>query len=219
MFDFIFIKKYRDVRFFIILININFLNLKIMDNTFEKQLVDSSKLKVGMFDCGNGVFVSDVKQKQDVRSIVSYVDLDKKIALGICPKFKMLPWCHTVIGADTIHMRSGKEATAIILERAEELGKSVPAVEFCANYVGYGINKGDAFMPSKTELRRMFIYRSQVREACKKIGVSMFDLKVWSSTIDGKNAWVWMQDFITGTSNWYYQCYTYAAFPVIEIKL
>ena len=172
-----------------------------------------------MFDLGDGHFTNELDGKQRVRSIIVDVDEHRGIALGICPSLMMLPWCFSVLDIDTSEIVSGREATAILLEEAAKQKVELPAAEFCVNYAGFGVKRGTAFLPSRTELARVASHGRSLEPALTMIGFNKCDHTFWSSSVNC-DAQVWMQGIAKHTiSGWQPQMRTFGIMPMIEIVL
>lgn len=173
-----------------------------------------------MFDLGNGKFVSAPKAGQRYRSLIIDVDEDKGKALGLCPTLVMLPWSCILLEVDTFGIRSGRQATDILQEEAAKKGISANAVEFCLNYEGFGVEKGDAFLPTRFELAKIALHQRKIEDLLNKIGYKKCDYTFWSSSVYKDDATVWMTSINHhSVSGYKQQSQTFGVMPMIEIVL
>lgn len=182
------------------------------------QISNIAELKVGMFDLGGGYFSVEAPERREVRSIVAAVLPNEQRAIGLCPVQKVLPWCHTVLGVVTEAETSGKKASAYIKEAADVRGIQLPALEFCLNYEGTGVAKGEAFLPSRAELYQVFLYENEVRNSLRALRERWVENTLFSSTVD-RDYTVWVQGFGRKYSRNDYQCGAYGVCPAVDIVL
>ncbi|MBO6288707.1 MAG: hypothetical protein J6N45_00080 [Alphaproteobacteria bacterium] len=178
-----------------------------------------SAAEIGLFDLGNGKFAKEINRQTKVRSVIAIVDEEQHVAYGLCPTYQMMCWCPTCLGVTTQHIISGMEATRLILDEAKEKGISLPAAEFCANYEGYGVKKGEAFLLSKTEMRRITISSERIFAAWRQVSKQSTDwLALFTSTVNNDYC-IWSESFSTMmVSGWRYQCRTLGVVPMVKIK-
>lgn len=173
----------------------------------------------GMFDLGNGTYAYDFKERFKIRSIVAAVDTDNGKALGLCPVQSMMPLSLGVLHVQTAQIDSGREATKVLLEAAEKQGLVLPAVDFCRNYEGFGVQKGEAFLASGHELRYVAMSQEKILRAFKKLGLTRTDNSFLSTAIN-QDCCVWVLSLnnraITG---WKQLWHTGTVMPMIEITL
>ena len=181
----------------------------------KKNVVTEPQVSACMFDLGDGKFVRELSGNQKFRSVIVDVDERRGIALGICPSQIMLPWSYSAIKIDTADIVSGREATAILLEEAGKQGVELVAAKFCHNYVGVGVEKGMAFLPTRFELS----HESALEKAFAMLGFNKYNGSYWSSSV-GYGGQVWMQSTTKySVSSWQSQMRTFGVMPMIEIKL
>lgn len=192
----------------------------IMNNSnFILRPEELSAAEIGLFDLGNGKFAKEINRQTKVRSVIAIVDEEQHVAYGLCPTYQMMCWCPTCLGVTTQHIISGMEATRLILDEAKEKGISLPAAEFCANYEGYGVKKGEAFLLSKTEMRRITISSERIFAAWRQVSKQSTDwLALFTSTVNNDYC-IWSESFSTMmVSGWRYQCRTLGVVPMVKIK-
>lgn len=181
----------------------------------EKQ----QNVAICMFDLGDGRFVSELPDNQKFRSLIVDVDEHRGIALGICPTLMMLPWSYAPLEIDTSGMVSGREATAELLQQATKQGVELAAAAFCANYNGFGVKPGEAFLPSRFELSILVARERSLKAALARIGFNKCSYTFWSSSV-GMDSRVWMQSLSSySVSDWKSQLQTFGVMPMIEIVL
>lgn len=193
----------------------------IMNNSNEFILrpEELSAAEIGLFDLGNGKFAKEINRQTKVRSVIAIVDEEQHVAYGLCPGYQMMCWCPTCLGTPTLHITSGMEATRLLLDEAKEKGLELPAAEFCANYEGFGVEKGEAFLLSKTEMRRITISSERIFAAWRQVSKQSTDwLALFTSTINNDYC-IWGESFSTMmVSGWKYQCRTLGVVPMVKIK-
>ena len=182
----------------------------------KKQNLELPDIQPGMFDLGNGEFCTK-KPNSCFRSIIGAVDPDKQIAYGLCPVRIMLPWCLGVLTPSEQAFASGAEQTEFLLAEAEKLGIKLPAARFCHEYQGFGVNPGEAFLPTKDEISHFG--QSAIMNSWKMIGLNSGDCTMFSSTMN-EDGNVWMQSYsIAAVSSFVMQQRTFGVIRVIKIKL
>ena len=173
----------------------------------------------GLFDLGNGKFAKKISDRSKVRSVVAIVDEEQRLAYGLCPKYQMMCWCPTCLVVITHHILSGMEAARLLLDEAAEKGISLPAAEFCANYEGYGVKKGEAFLPSKAEIRKINISADRIFAAWKLVCNHSLDWQMLFTSTVNSDYCVWSESFSeTAVSGWQYQCRTFGVVPMVRIR-
>lgn len=177
-------------------------------------------LKAGMFNLFDGRIVSQIDEKDrfNVRSVIACIDEERSVALGLCPVRMMLPFAFGCLAVRTEGILDGREATRLLLEEAAKQNIELPAAEFCVNYDKFGVKKGEAFLPSYSEIKK-FSWQGDVGKAWQKLGLWTGDCTFWSSTV-GINFNAWMQSFnVSAVTGWQIQYRTFGVMPVVEIKL
>ncbi|MBQ4400440.1 MAG: hypothetical protein II830_04020, partial [Alphaproteobacteria bacterium] len=188
--------------------------MKEKKNLFTEQ---QQNVSVCMFDLGNGQFADKVLGNQKFRSLIVDVDEHRGIALGICPTLMMLPWSYAPFEINTSNVVSGREATAELLQQAAKQGVELGAAAFCANYEGFGVKCGEAFLPSRFELSILVARERSLKAALARIGFNKCSYTFWSSSV-GMDSQVWMQSLSSySVSDWKSQLQTFGVMPMIEI--
>ena len=193
----------------------------IMNNSNEFILrpEELSAAEIGLFDLGNGKFAKEINRQTKVRSVIAIVDEEQHMAYGLCPTYQMMCWCPTCLGTPTLHITSGMEATRLLLDEAKEKGLELPAAEFCANYEGFGVEKGEAFLLSKTEMRKITISAERIFKSWKLACNHSLDWQMLFTSTVNTDYCVWGESFSgTAVSGWRYQCRTLGVVPMVKIK-
>lgn len=188
-----------------------------MNSNFIEQ---NTSLKVGMFNLQDGRIVSqlDAENRTKVRSVIAYINTVRNVALGLCPVRMMLPFSYSCLMVDTADIESGREATRVLLEEAAKCHIELPTAEFCSNFAGNGVEKGEAFLPSKYELQKISM-NGELKKAWHQLGMLSGDRTFLSSSV-GHNFNVWVRSFSNfATTGWKIQYRTFGVVPVVEIPL
>ena len=179
----------------------------------------STTASAGMFDLGNGTYAYDFKERFKIRSIVAAVDADNGKAFGLCPVQSMMPLSLGVLHVQTAQIDSGREATKVLLDAAEKQGLVLPAVDFCRNYEGFGVQKGEAFLASGHELRYVAMSHEKILKAFKKLGLTRTDNSFLSTAIN-QDCCVWVLSLNNrAVTGWKQLWHTGTVMPMIEITL
>ncbi len=101
-------------------------------------------------------------------------------------------------GGIIFYLDDSGEHGKVCTEKETLSGDWDAAMEECRNLSLNGFN--DWYLPSKVELERLYIYRSEIGGFANK--------PYWSST-EGDNYTAWFQNFTSGYQNFYSKIYTY----------
>lgn len=131
-----------------------------------------------------------------------------------------MPWSSDWLEAKaTQKMTGGKEATRKILEISRKKRQEAEAAQWCYDYAEDGVKQGEAFLPSLTELEKLFANKAAINASLNALGVALLEGWYWSSTeYNSFSAWnLWMDDGGRGYTN---KNYTgeYVR-PVLALKL
>ena len=93
------------------------------------------------------------------------------------------------------------------------------AAQWCYDYAEDGVKQGEAFLPSLTELEKLFANKAAINASLKALGVVLLEGWYWSSTeYDNTNAWGFgMTGGLRYDGSKYYNGYSVRA--VITIQL
>ena len=132
-----------------------------------------------------------------------------------------MPWSSDWLEAKaTQKMTGGKEATRKLLEISRKKRQEAEAAQWCYDYAEDGVKQGEAFLPSLTELEKLFANKAAINASLKALGVALLEGWCWSSTeYDNYGAWLLrMSDGNRGYYTKYNYNYNYVR-PVLALKL
>jgi hypothetical protein len=112
--------------------------------------------------------------------------------LAVCLQEACLPWSSDWLEAKaTQKMTGGKEATRKLLEISRKKRQEAEAAQWCYDYAEDGVKQGEAFLPSLTELEKLFANKAAINASLKALGVALLEGWCWSSTEYNSNlAWL-----------------------------
>lgn len=169
--------------------------------TVSSQVVSSGKYETpkrvlpGMYIYADGLIYPEIIEGRQVIAIVGSVDGSD--VLAVCLQEACLPWSSDWLEAKaTQKMTGGKEATRKILEISRKKWQEAEAAQWCYDYAEDGVKQGDAFLPSLTELEKLFANKAAINASLNALGVALLEGWYWSSTEHSSyNAWyLWMDD-------------------------
>lgn len=163
--------------------------------TVSSQAVSSGKYETpkgvlpGMYIYADGLIYPEIIEGRQVMAIVGSVDGSG--VLAVCLQEACLPWSSDWLEAKaTQKMTGGKEATRKILEISRKKRQEAEAAQWCYDYAEDGVKQGEAFLPSLTELEKLFANKAAINASLKALGVALLEGWYWSSTeYDYTNAW------------------------------
>ena len=171
----------------------------------------------GMFVYADGLISSKIIEGRQIKAVVGYVERNR--ALAVCLHEVRLPWSSDRLEVQTGNMVNGLKATRIILETAHQRHHTAEAAQWCYNYNQYGVQKGEAFLPSIDEWEKLFTNKTAINASLKALGVALLDGWYWSS-IEYSYNHAWYFDIGNGYKFSHYKNnVSYAVRPVISIKL
>lgn len=132
-----------------------------------------------------------------------------------------MPWSSDWLEAKaTQKMTGGKEATRKILEISRKKRQEAEAAQWCYDYAEDGVKQGEAFLPSLTELEKLFANKAAINASLNALGVALLEGWYWSSTeYDFNYAWILrMSDGYRYNYNKNYNNGKYVR-PVLALKL
>lgn len=155
--------------------------------TVSSQVVSSGKCETpkrvlpGMYIYADGLICPEIIEGRQVMAVVGSVDGSD--VLAVCLQEACLRWSSDWLRAEaTQKMTSGKEATRKILEISREKRQKAEAAQWCYDYAEDGVKQGEAFLPSSTELEKLFANKVAINASLKALGVALLDDYHWSST-------------------------------------
>lgn len=154
-------------------------------NVLQSFLEESkSAILPGMFIYADNLIFPELILGRQVKAVVGYVE--NNIAYGVCLHRTILPWFNysfTPSGSiwarnvklevpETRKILNGQEATSKILNACSQYPDAEVAACWCANYCGDGVARGEAFLPSIFEAKKVIANETLINESFTKLGVS-----------------------------------------------
>ena len=149
-------------------------------------------LSPGMYVYADGLISSEIIKGRQIMAIVGFVSQSK--VLAVCLRQTRLNWSSAYVETrldDTDGMRSGKEATRVLVNKVRAMGFNAEAAEWCFEYDQDGVKKHEAFLPSLLELGHIFSNRKVINASLQALHAEL--LGGWylsSCSYDFYNAWV-----------------------------
>lgn len=148
--------------------------VRLFDDTrIGKLRAENSNLEVGMFYYAKDqVFAKKKIPRKKESGVLSYFDPIRGRGLITVLHQKKMVWSSDELFVDSPNHsfdRMGKLETQLILRRAQVLGKSAEAAEYCADYNWDGICAGQAFLTDKQETLAWSKCSIQINEALRQI--------------------------------------------------
>lgn len=146
------------------------------------------KILPGMYIYADGLIYPEIIEGRQLKAVVGYVDSSK--ILGVCLHEAHLSWSRDDLEIEELRKREhgGKEATKLILEASHVKFKRAEAAQWCFDYAEDGVRKGEAFLPSITELRKVDANFEVIDIALRGLGGTSFTKHYWGPG-DVKNYW------------------------------
>ena len=153
-------------------------------------IMQFSRIKPGMFYHVDGnistEFVGD-----DCIAMIAAVYHQERTAVALLLNSQELPFSSDGLVVDTRGL-DGQSATRLICQKAQETGLKAEAAQYCRNFSCRGVPENTAFLLSEAELRNMFAYVFNVREAYATCGLSLRYLLTSSCDEDSKEVKIGM---------------------------
>lgn len=192
--------------------------------TVSSQVVSSGKYETpksvlpGMYIYADGLIYPEIIEGRQVMAIVGSVDGSD--VLAVCLQEACLPWSSDWLEAKaTQKMTGGKEATRKILEISRKKRQEAEAAQWCYDYAEDGVKQGEAFLPSLTELEKLFANKAAINASLNALGVALLEGWYWSSTEYSSND-AWKLGMSDGTRSADYKGnYDPYVRPVLALKL
>ena len=192
--------------------------------TVSSQVVSSGKYETpkrvlpGMYIYADGLIYPEIIEGRQVMAIVGSVDGSD--VLAVCLQEACLPWSSDWLEAKaTQKMTGGKEATRKILEISRKKRQEAEAAQWCYDYAEDGVKQGEAFLPSLTELEKLFANKAAINASLNALGVALLEGWYWSST-EYNNGDAWILRMSDGSRDWCNKdYYNYYVRPVLALKL
>ena len=149
-------------------------------------------LAPGMYVYADGLISSEIIKERQIMAIVGFVSQSK--VLAVCLRQARLNWSSAYVETrleDTQEMRSGKEATRVLVDKVRAMGFNAEAAEWCFEYDQDGVKRHEAFLPSLLELGHIFSNRQVINASLQALHAERLDDWYLSScSYDFYNAWV-----------------------------
>lgn len=191
--------------------------------TVSSQVVSSGKYETpkrvlpGMYIYADGLIYPEIIEGRQVMAIVGSVDGSD--VLAVCLQEACLPWSSDWLEAKaTQKMTGGKEATRKILEISRKKRQEAEAAQWCCDYAEDGVKQGEAFLPSLTELEKLFANKAAINASLNALGVAL--LEGWWSSTEFSNFSAWRLDMSDGFRYAYFKnLNSHYVRPVLALKL
>ena len=163
-----------------------------------KAFVQSEKAKSadvvcpGMYYYSDRTISADVIQGKQISGVVGWVDESGRHGLVLGLRETRLPWSSDCLAVNLPKNADGRENTRLILKAAQKQDEKAEAAEWCAAYAFDGIHAGEAFLPSRAELVKIFKSFDAIQNALEEINQPWLEKDYWywsSSEADYGNAW------------------------------
>lgn len=176
-----------------------FSSKKVLQSFFGKS---HSAILPGMFIYADNLIFPELILGRQVKAVVGYVE--NNVAYGICLHRTLLPWFNysfTPSGSlwarnvelevpETRKILNGQEATSKILNACSQYPDAEVAARWCANYCADGVARGEAFLPSIFEAKKVIANEAIINESFTKLDI--FPLEwILSSTESDKADRAW----------------------------
>ena len=160
-----------------------------------------------MYVYADGSISAELIEGCQVKAVVGYVEW--RTVYAVCLKAKQLPWSSDWLEVEAARdMTSGKKATATILAAAKQEGKNAEAAQWCYDYAQDGVIRGEAFLPSKAELDKIYANKEAINKSLRALRASnAIEIDGWprtSSDYNHRAGW----EFLMGEGYRFY-CYYY----------
>ena len=166
-----------------------FLRRSPKETVKAQQYQTPKKITPGMFVYADGLIYPEIIKGRQIKAIVGSVKGFE--VLAVCLQETRLPWSNIWLEAITTSKKiGGQEATRKILKIYHGKEQMATAAQWCYDYDRDGVQKGEAFLPSLTELEELFANRDAINVSLKVLGVALLESWYWSSTEYNNNcAW------------------------------
>ncbi len=144
----------------------------------------------GMYVYADGLIYPEIIEGRQVMAIVGSVDGSD--VLAVCLQEACLPWFSDWQGAE--------------------------AAQWCYDYAEDGVKQGEAFLPSLTELEKLFANKAAINASLKALGVALLEGWYWSST-EYDNNYAWIFGMTNGARNDGSKLYYVYVRSVLALKL
>lgn len=153
----------------------------IINSAVARKYETPKRVLPGMYVYADGLISAELITGRQVKAVVGYVE--GKTVYAVCLKVKQLPWSSDWLEVEASRdMTSGKEATHSILAAAKQKGEKAEAAQWCHDYAYDGVIQGEAFLPSKAELGKLYANKEAINKSLRALNAIELDGWFWSST-------------------------------------
>lgn len=171
--------------------------------------------KIGMFCYEDHTFSEELIAGKIVSGVVGMIENRKALIVGL--KEEKMKWSGGALKIPETRMQtSGEKATSKILEIAEEQGLNAYAAQWCRDYSYGGVGKGQAFLPSLSELEQLSKNQNQINASLELIGAPLLKKWCWTSNEHSKE-YVWIWGFVSSFKSGGYKFDSYHVRPVFWV--
>ena len=136
-------------------------------------------VRPGMYYYSDGTISADVMQWKQISGVVGWVDESGRHGLVLGLREELLAWSSDCLAVKFPEYADGRENTRLILKAVHKQNKKAEAAEWCAAYAFNGIHAGEAFLPSKAELVKIFKSFDAIQNALEKINQPWLEEDDW----------------------------------------
>ena len=106
------------------------------------------------------------------------------------------------------------------MEISRKKRQEAEAAQWCYDYAEDGVKQGEAFLPSLTELEKLFANKAAINASLNALGVALLEGWYWSSTeYDSNGAWTLRMADGVRLYGSKYNNYSRYVRPVLALKL
>ena len=158
----------------------------------SEEVVSTDVVRPGMYYYSDETISAEVLLTKQISGVVGWVDESGRHGLVLGVRETKLPWSSDCLRVNLPENTDGRKNTRLILKAVHKQNKKAEAAEWCAAYAFDGIHAGEAFLPSKAELVKIFKSFDAIQNALKKINQPRLKKEGWhwsSSESSGYTAW------------------------------
>ena len=191
--------------------------LSAKENSCIALNVTPAQILPGMFVYAGGMICSQLLPKRKVMAVVGYVE--EETLYAVCLKQNKLPWSSEPLRVwRTQDLTDGREATRKILEVSRKMKGIAEAAEWCFNYTEDGVKKGEAFLPSLAELKKLYLHIDAVNAAFDALGIPSLR-GIFLSSTEAEYHHVRIFNMITGNRDNSSKNRACAVLPMFKVEL
>lgn len=178
---------------------------------------NSEKVTPGMFVYVDGLISSEIIEGRQIKAVIGYVEGSEALAIGF--EVDGIPWSSGLLGVKASRrMTKGQEATREIMECSSKAEETAGAAWWCCSYNKDGVKRGEAFLPSLDELKKLSENRDAINASLEALNMPYFSSVYWSSN-EKDTGTAMALDVSSGKSYVYAKYNPYRVRPIISVKL